>query len=340
VNDLASVVIERLGREGISCGPLTAMIARSDKRDRGKVLLYLFEAGGLRPAWVAKIARTELGRTVLGREQEAFQRLAAARPRLLGRRPRLYADAPGIVMVIEAFATGDPLANRFGKPEHDQFALDWLESFQQPVGDSGRHRTERELTRDLEEARGAMGPEPVAPLLFEQALARVRELAPLRLNEVPVHGDFTPSNLLVLSDDECFVTDWEWVREAGWPYEDPWTYLLVAARRSGPASDPDDAVAGTLVGRTNHSKSAARALLNFASRRRDPAPIVPLFALLVLARMASGDQSAWRDKRSERYQHVLRLLEAERERFWEFWDAEAVSRSRERVDDNRQGRVV
>ncbi len=298
-------------------GDLEPVLLRSNRLPRGRILFGLFEPGQSRPSWMLKIARAQPARDVLRREREFWSVLVARCPLIAHGRPRWYGDG----LVLEPFVPGGRIRDVWGRPEHEDLPVAWLGRLHREGADGSGSRDE--LLRDT---RDMLGPDldEAGRVLLGEFEARIAGPG-FRLPLVPVHGDFTPSNLL-LDGGSLHVTDWEWARLGGWPLDDLWTFLIVGSRnaRAARVSSPGARIAATLAGRSSYSERAASVALRFAGQAGYPSRLVPAFALRTLLGMADSREHRrldWNRERSAVYGVAAAELARRIAEFREFWAA-------------------
>jgi hypothetical protein len=324
-------VEELLEGEGWPHARLRQMMFRSNPNRRGKIIFYMFEEGRRRPTYAVKLARSEFGREMLRHECAIFARLLAQNRLLQASPRRLYCDKRDTVFVLEHFHAGGPLMQRFGSPEHENLATDWLARFQASPGD--RCLGAADLLEFVDGPCATARAEGIVRLV-DHLRERITGLAPFELRDVPVHGDFNHSNLL-LAGDVVHATDWEFARCSGWHLEDLWRYFVAAARRVDMHKyDCWHNVPGTvqtLLGETWYSNRMREVLYAFADTAGCPRALVPIFGLAEILRGAvlhREEQVDWRDGRAGTYMEVLTALDRALPQFLEFWEAPAAERPR------------
>lgn len=317
--DAVETLLSGLGR---SVHGLAAMIIRANYNDRGRVTAYLFEDGKPRPSYVVKLARSRRSRAVLAAERDAYGTLAQRSTFLSRQRPRYYSTSPGLDFVLEEFVTGGSLDGLHEDPAYQRLALEWLAAFQN--ASAGRTLDKQALLLRLAVLRSSESLRPFHPLL-KSVTSRVEALEEFGLAEVPVHGDFAPSNLL-LDGQRLYVTDWEWLRLDGWPLDDLWWFLLVSAKHAGLPAERAEASAArmldALLGKGPGSKRMRENASEFAAVRRTPRALIPVFAVITLAEMTLRwrvERIDWQTAPTAVYEHVLRSLDSRSDDFWSYW---------------------
>lgn len=198
------------------------------KEDATTLTALAFDAGALRPAFVAKVATgaSATEAAVLRRNLEilarAFEGEATAPvPRLLG-----SAERPWATVVFESVLEGRPLhvPDSPGALRALAFqASEWLLELHRRTGPGSLMlepaTVERLLIRPFDRYRARFRPGPQEAGFLEQTARHARELAAHPFPLVLAHGDFCPPNL-VAQGRRLGVLDWEAPLEPTLPAQD------------------------------------------------------------------------------------------------------------------------
>ncbi len=328
--EIAVLVRGALQARAQTVGPLEPMIVQCNYNRAGRITFYLFDRGR-RPAWVVKVGRSAEASRALRSEARRFAELERRCPALFSRHPRWYVCEGDPPLLIEKFVRGGSIRPWFGRPEHEIVPFAWLRRMQREgagstVLDAGSLREKlRSLGRGL--------PPECGPALLAWSEEALHRHGSLGCREVPVHGDFTPANVL-LDGSEIYVTDWERLHLSGWPLEDPWHYVLSAAKGRGTRSMQARAVAEVLLGGSAYGLRVRQVLERFAEDAGLPGALVPVFGVLALARLVGETREErvdWRDSRAALYAQAWELVQRSMNRFVEHWERRAsVDGSEER----------
>ena len=310
-----------LADQGRPVEGLQAMLVQSNHNLRGRLTYCLFERGRSRPGYVVKLARNRRSREVVTDEARAFRSLTVRSEFVRGQRPRTYHLGEETTFVLEGFVVGRTLSTLRGGPVYEARALDWLEAFQSAAAGGPLRRID--LEERLRRLAAATESEPFRKLANDTA-RKVMAVLDFEVAEVPIHGDFTSSNIL-LDGNELYVIDWEWLRLGGWPLEDLWWYLMVTTRDAPGAGVETgaDRMVDALTGRGAYASRVRDLARGFARARRVPSILVPVFAIVTLLEMTLR----WKDERrvdwqtapTAEYEAALRGLLLRQNEFWEFW---------------------
>jgi hypothetical protein len=297
------------------------LLVQSNHNVRGRLTYSLFEPGRSRPSHVVKLARTRRSREVVSEESRAFQSLLARSEFVRRQRPRIYHLGEETTFVLEEFVVGRTLSALGGDHAYDARALDWLSAFQSSA--AGGPLRKIDLEGRLWRLVAATQDEAFRELAKSTA-GKVMAGADFEVADVPVHGDFTTSNILLDGHELC-VIDWEWLRLGGWPLEDVWWYLIVGTRDAPAVAGETGAerLVDALTGRGAHASRIRDLARGFASSRGLPSILVPVFAIVTLLEMTlrwkDERRVDWRTSTTAEYEAALRGLLLRQDEFWEFW---------------------
>ena len=300
---------------------LQALLRQSNHNVRGRLTYCLFEPGRSRPSHVVKLARTPRSRDVVAEEARAFQSLRERSEFVRRQRPRIYHLGEATTFVLEEFVIGRTLSALGSRSVYESRALDWLEAFQASAAGGPLRNIDLEgrLRRLV-----AATPDDAFRELAEETARKIKSVRDFEVAEVPVHGDFTASNIL-LDGNELYVIDWEWLRLGGWPLEDLWWCLIVSTRDApGTARETGaERVVDALTGRGAHAPRVRDLARGFAAARKVPSILVPVFAIITLLEMTlrwkDERRVDWRTAPTAEYEIALRGLLLRQDEFWEFW---------------------
>ena len=306
---------------------LTAVLVQTNYNTNGRLTYRLFERGRPRPSFIVKLARNRRAREALTSEALAFESLLSRSEFLRRRRPRVYHRGEGYAFVLEDFLIGRTVGAQQGVTADEDRAFEWLLKFQEAA--PGRPLGKRDLNERLERLAEATGFEPFRGFVAD-IRRRIEAVGDFEVAEVPVHGDFTDDNIL-LDGGGVYVVDWEWLRPGGWPLEDLWWFLIVRARGIPGtfAGAGSDRVLDALTGRSKKARRIRDVARGFASARRVPAGLVPVFAIVTLLEMTLRWKDVGRiDSQTAStvdYEKALRGLLARQAEFWDWWGADDLN---------------
>ena len=228
-------ICDRLGKNGISvradrclrCSPRRRSLTG---RIKAKALHLLFDSRSGRPVMVAKVPRGLAGMRWLQREERAFGAIAGRCPHLQQARRALYMRVGDIRVLCERFFPGRSFSQHPRRPRAQSAVMSWLSAMHRQAATSGGQALSVAACAEavVDRLIAHDGIEPEVARYLRQWLDAISRRRRLRVRSVPVHGDFTPDNVL-LSGRETFVTDWDQARPAGGPWEDFWTFQLSCA---------------------------------------------------------------------------------------------------------------
>lgn len=235
---------------------------------QGRILYVLFDEKTLQPAVAVKIPRTQESADRLRREASTYTQIEAHNQELASHRWAIYKDVAGIPILCERFFRGQPFVEHL-KPDLAYLAvLDWLAAFQR----CGPHRASTVSTVEMGDR--AINRLSTHASVDRSVMAFLRNwLDAVKVGEdsktqtVPVHGDFGTGNIL-LSGNEVFVTDWEWAKCEGAPWEDFWAFIMCWALNTAPDGATETREAGNLLasltGESVHSHRVRDAAAHFS----------------------------------------------------------------------------
>ena len=235
---------------------------------RGRILYVLFDEKTLQPAVVVKIPRTRASSDVMRHEISAYTQITAHNQELAAHRRAIYMDVAGIPILCERFFRGQPLTEHPMSEPVCLAVLDWLAGFQK----CGPHGTNAISTAETGDAAinrlSAHASVDRGVIVFlRDWLDAITNTEDSRTQAVPVHGDFTPCNIL-LSGDEFFVTDWECAECEGAPWEDFWAFIMSWGLNTTPdgatGTREADNLLALLTGESVHSSLVRNAAASFS----------------------------------------------------------------------------
>ena len=183
------------------------------------------------PVVAVKMARTPEGAVAIQREAHNLEALKTHRVRLSGIPQPLFCQRhAGVLTLAETFIAGRPMASHLTRrtfPALVQRAADWLAVLAAQRGEPRSPGTwklmvDRTLTR-FESCFGAV---------LDRTLLRETRSALAALEPLPTvfeHRDYSPTNILITSDDQLGVLDWESAEPAGVPFLDLIYFITNAA---------------------------------------------------------------------------------------------------------------
>jgi hypothetical protein len=244
----------------------------------GRILYILFDEKTNIPCRVAKIPRTRKSAERLKREASSFERIIARNPELGKQRGALYMQVYGLPVLCERFCEGRSFKEYVDSERAYQSVLDWLVAFQRSAPDGATCASAKEAGRQTVERLAACPNVDLSVVcLLREWLGAVSNHPGTPARRVPVHGDFSLNNIL-LAANQVSVTDWEWAKPEGAPWEDFWAFVMNWASNSPPDGVTDEGDAGNLLA-SLRGQSAHSRLVRQASARFSSAAGVPLDTL-------------------------------------------------------------
>lgn len=223
-----------LARYGVT-GPLTSIVLTPRFRASSHVVFLIMNKGSRVPQLVAKIPRLAHATASIEREVASLRAVQALRPKGFDSIPRIVAFEPycGYPLLVETALIGSPLdppTVRRNLAQSCATVIDWLVGLQY----SGEPKTDPTwFAQQAEQPLTTFA--NIFPLTDDERelLQRTQEqIAPLRdmaLPQVFEHGDLSHPNILLLTNGELGVVDWELAEPHGVPAYDLFMFLIYAA---------------------------------------------------------------------------------------------------------------
>lgn len=241
---------------------------------RTKIRYILFNLHTHRPEVMLKFPRTRESVEVFRREERSFTSIAARCPGLAEVRGAHYLSIEGFPVLCERFFAGTAFRRQLGSEQAYAAVMHWLAQFQASAqGDSQTMAILPAAGNAVERLSTRVGVEQQVREFLQQWLDATSKFEDTPVPSVPVHGDFTINNTL-LSPDEVFITDWEWARPQGAPWEDFWTFIMSCALNTSPDGTagqrkPENLVA-SLQGDSANSRLVRLAAESFLNKSNLP----------------------------------------------------------------------
>jgi len=242
---------------------------------RAKIIYILFDERTGRPAFVAKLPRTRKSAEILREEENVFDLVASHSPKLNDTRCAIYQHINGLPVLCERFFPGTTFNEHMLSEQSYNKAIDWLVDFQ-----AARPDDDAQTLSVVDSARTAVENVCAYDCVNQEVkdylhrwFDSVSDIGSMRTRCVPVHGDFSASNIL-LSGNAIHITDWEWIREEGGPWEDFCALLMSTGFNTAPNGSnkqrvPENLLA-SLKGESVHSKYVGQASARFLSKTNLP----------------------------------------------------------------------
>ena len=234
VPSLIDRVCSEMQRRGLELDRTRWLRRSSSDRAHVPSSLIHYECFGERkrePIAFVKIPRGRAGVAQLEREREALSRLPDESPASAKTRNAHYLSVDGIPVLCEPYFSGSSFRMHLLSVEAHDRVIEWVLRLQQSAqGDNVRLCLLERCNKTAAKAAAlATWPAGVANYV-ETVLLRLREDSSLCVLPVVAHGDLTAPNVL-LSRDEVFVTDWEWIDRKAAPTFDIWHFLTSNSMR-------------------------------------------------------------------------------------------------------------
>jgi hypothetical protein len=211
--------------EGWGLGPrpstLSWILLTSGRRSINKVVRLVF-AGSDRPRLVLKMPRVAEAAAGLAREASVLRELQSSGREIRGVPKLLFEGVrAGVPTIVETALPGVPLPTRLRRETYRDLALlgtDWLVAF---AGQAEAHPPTAWHSRLIDTTVGTFEASfggVVDPGLVRESAAVLATLGPLPI--VCEQRDFSPWNLLISSEEELQVLDWESAEPQGLPVMD------------------------------------------------------------------------------------------------------------------------
>ena len=229
----------------------------SEMSMRAKILYILFDKHTREPALAAKFPRTRRGVQILQEEERVFSLISARWPRLNEIRRARYLHVDDLIVLCEHFFAGSNFVEHLLSSQAYDAATDWLTDFQAAKSDNAQ------MLSVVDSAWTAVENlcvydfvDPTVKNFLRRWFEVVSKNGDVQTPSVPVHGDFCSGNIL-LSNGELFVTDWEWIKPEGGPWEDFCIFLMSSGFNTSPNGSnrwrrPENLLA-SLQGKSVHS---------------------------------------------------------------------------------------
>jgi hypothetical protein len=288
-----------------------------------KILLFLVGPGRDRPDIVVKLVRERRFNRRLEGAWQALTELQDRAPELagLGPRPIFFGHHAGLALMAESIVEGEPLKRRLGDDPHDPLigtVVDRLVSLGIATADSSvadPAAIAAELGDMVQRYAAIYGPARSERHVLAAAVDRIgASKGPIPL--VLQHGDVGTWNVLVDSDAEPTLIDWEAAVPHGMPLWDLFYFVRSAAVGVDRRHGNRDALAGAqhrLFEAGPMASLLARAVDRFcAGTGLDRELVEPLFQLCWLHRALKASSTLRPDRLARG--HYRRLLGASIER--------------------------
>jgi hypothetical protein len=226
------LVVAALAAAGRTAAGARLALYSPTGQSNSKIGCFTFPRGSDRPDVLVKTMPERRFADRLRHETEVVE---AVRRRMRGGEAAALPLAPlhaGIVagdyVVVQPV---DELAVATGSVS-DAAALDWLRAFQAATTRARTPWTSADTDRELALVRYAweQARRDAAGAVVAKVADRLRELEGVAVRRCAVHGDFWSGNL-AQRGAALRVYDWEWAREEGGPFFDPWCWRLGPLRR-------------------------------------------------------------------------------------------------------------
>jgi hypothetical protein len=211
---------------------LSSLLLTGGPRSGSKVVRLVFADQESRPRIAIKISRVPECIPTLLREATALRTIRSLRPNGMAGIPRVLfcREEPGLVILGESALTGRPLWTLLDADNYHDIALQattWLADF---VG-RPQLRPRSQWWNRLIEPVIADFSESFGPIL-DRGMLRETDAILNTLDSLPVvceHRDFSPWNILVDSENELIILDWESTELQGLPAIDLIYFLTYLA---------------------------------------------------------------------------------------------------------------
>lgn len=278
-------------------GPLSSVVITPRFQASSHVLFLISSGDQPAPVLVAKIPRLATATAGIEREVDNLRMVQTLRPEGFTSIPQVVAfeEYYGYPLLVETALVGqplDPAAMRLHPEQRCAQVTEWLTTMQWAQATTAKNTdwftqmVEKPIAYFAE--RFPVSAEESALLAHTQALT-----APLRTMKLPCvfeHGDFSHPNVMLLSDGQPGVVDWELAEPNGLPAADLFfflTYVGFALANARSTGHYLPAFCATFFGQPKakqrghtHSTWAATSINQYAQRLQLPVTAIkPLFVL-------------------------------------------------------------
>jgi aminoglycoside phosphotransferase (APT) family kinase protein len=328
MNTVVAFLHENQARLGLErYGGLTGMqslILTPNFRASRHLIFLLFPEGQRTPALVAKVPRAADGGSSLEQEARNLQAVHAATPGGMDSIPRLvaYETYCGYPLLIETAIVGplmSPAAVRANRDANCDLLLEWLVTLERSTASTADVGWfERLIEQPIGELARLLSLDEGEQQALEQTHQHTQALRSANFPLVCEHGDMSHPNIILLSETQVGVIDWELADPHGLPACDWFFFLSYVASALAQARTPDEhlkafesaffgqtAWAGALIRRYTQSMGLADDLLKplfVACWARYTAYLLLRLSEQQVA--ADADSAKW--LRTNRYYHYWR----------------------------------
>ncbi|MDI6704427.1 MAG: phosphotransferase [bacterium] len=210
--------------------------------DFGKILLLIFAEGDRMPLFCGKVSRNSISKSEFDFIECEYKNLVflnSLNSKILSKtipKPIRYINLKGHSISLETAFVGTPMLNTKGYlfrrkiiQRHFTLALNWLLCFYRGIGINQIKFGSKEMDKHVNQPINYL--RKIIPLTREKHnyLTKFSDQAKILHNRylplVPIHGDFTPNQILINRDNLC-VIDWEFFQRDGLPFFDLINFLV------------------------------------------------------------------------------------------------------------------
>ncbi len=218
--------------------PLTLLSSENRYIQRTRTRWVLLHDKTHDPLAIVKIPRFREGAEWLTREKHIFATIATKLDRLNRHGDFHYLEINGWPVLAERFFHGKSSRDCLNSAEKHERIIRWLAKLHDSAQSQDDLACPLEQTRSLLKQLADCSKVDSHVVRYGKIwLAEAAGMPTPPVPRVPVHGDFTPGNIL-LSSKSVFVTDWEWAELRGVAWQDFWAFELSSAFALAETADP------------------------------------------------------------------------------------------------------